>query len=82
MEVDGVVPQTLGRLVALAAATLEGFPHTDLSAVAVLGVVFDAVHILMEEDKPEKNTHEILQFTSPFLFQEISFFPSKKQLLC
>lgn len=46
VEVDGVVPQTLRGLVALAAATLEGFPHTDLRAVAILGVVLDAIHIL------------------------------------
>lgn len=46
VEVDGVVSQALRGLVALAAATLEGLPHTDLRAVAVFGVVFDAVHIL------------------------------------
>lgn len=46
VEVDGVVPQALRRLVALPAATLEGLPHPDLRAVAVLGVVLDAVHIL------------------------------------
>lgn len=49
MEVDGVVPQALRRLVALATATLEGLPHTDLRAVAVLSVVFDAVHILVDK---------------------------------
>lgn len=46
VEVDGVVPQALRRLVALPTATLEGLPHADLRAVAVLGVVLDAVHIL------------------------------------
>lgn len=51
VEVDGVVPQALGRLVAFATATLEGFPHADLGAVAVLGVVFDAVHVLVEGRK-------------------------------
>lgn len=49
VEVDGVVPQALGGLVAFATATLEGFPHTNLCAVAVLGVVFDTVHILKNE---------------------------------
>lgn len=47
VEVDGVMPQALGGLVALATATLEGFPHADLRAVAVLGVVLDTVHILV-----------------------------------
>lgn len=49
MEVDGVVSQALRSLVALATATLEGFPHTDLRAVAILGVVLDAVHILKRQ---------------------------------
>lgn len=47
VEVDGMVSQALRGLVALAAATLEGFPYTDLRAVTVLGVVFDAVDILV-----------------------------------
>lgn len=47
VEVDGVVSQALRGLVALAAATLKGFPHTDLRAVTILGVVLDAVHILV-----------------------------------
>lgn len=46
VKVDGVVSQALWGLVALATATLEGFPYTDLCAVAILGVVLDAVHIL------------------------------------
>lgn len=46
MEVDGVVSQALRGLVALPTAALEGFPHADLRAVAVFGVVLDAVHIL------------------------------------
>lgn len=46
VEVDGVVSQALRSLVALAAATLEGLPHTDLCAVAILGVVLDTIHIL------------------------------------
>lgn len=46
VEVDGVVSQALRGLVTLAAATFEGFPHTDLRAVAILGVVLDTVHIL------------------------------------
>lgn len=49
VEVDGVVSQALRGLVALAAATLEGFPHTDLRAVAVLGMVLDTVHILKRQ---------------------------------
>lgn len=47
VEVDGVVSQALGGLVALAAATLKGFPHANLRAVTVLGVVFDTVDILI-----------------------------------
>lgn len=54
VEVDGVVPQALRGLVALPAATLEGFPYADLRAVAVLGVVLDAVHILR---RPEGIMH-------------------------
>lgn len=46
MEVDGVVSQALRGLVALPTAALEGFPHTDLCAVAIFGVVLDAVNIL------------------------------------
>lgn len=49
VEVDGVVSQALRGLVALAAATLEGFPHADLRTVAILGVVLDAVHILKRQ---------------------------------
>lgn len=64
VEVDGVVPQALRGLVAFATATLEGFPHTNLCAVAVLGVVFDTIHILKkvvacrdEEEKWGYNYH-------------------------
>lgn len=46
VEVDGVVPQPLRRLVALPTATLEGLPNTNLSPVAVLGVVLDPIDIL------------------------------------
>lgn len=46
VEVDGVVSQALRGLVALPTAALEGFPHTDLRAVAIFGVVLDAVNIL------------------------------------
>lgn len=48
VEVDGVVPQALGRLVALPTAALEGLADADLCPVAVLGVVLDPVHILNE----------------------------------
>lgn len=53
VEVDGVMPETLRRLVALPAAALEGFAHLDLGPVAVLGVILDPVHILqpLEGDK-------------------------------
>lgn len=51
VEVDGVVSQALRGLVALAAATLEGFPHADLRAVAVLGVVLYTVHILKRQGR-------------------------------
>ena len=46
MEVDSVVSQALRGLVAFPTATLEGFPHPDLRAVAVFGMVLDAVDIL------------------------------------
>lgn len=48
VEVDGVVPQALGGLVALPAATLEGLPDADLCAVAVLSVVLDPIYILQQ----------------------------------
>lgn len=51
VEVDGVVSQALRGLVALAAATLEGFPHTDLCAVAILRMVLDTVHILKRQGR-------------------------------
>lgn len=54
VKVDGVVSQALRCLVALATATLEGFPHADLRTVAVLGVVLDAIHILKRETRDEK----------------------------
>jgi len=53
VEVDGVVSQALRGLVALAAATLKGFPHTDLRAVTILGVVLDAVHILTRQGRED-----------------------------
>lgn len=46
MEVDGVVTETLRRLVALPAPALEGFAHLDLGSMAVLGVILDSIHIL------------------------------------
>lgn len=49
MEVDGVVSQALRGLVALATATLKGFPHPDLRAVAILGMVLDTIHILRRQ---------------------------------
>lgn len=51
VEVDGVVSQALWSLVALSAATLERFPHTDLCAVTVLGMILDTIHILMRKKK-------------------------------
>lgn len=46
VEVDGVVAQALGALVAFSAAAFKWLAHTDLCAVAVLGVILDTVHIL------------------------------------
>lgn len=46
VEVDGVVAQALGALVAFSAAAFKRLAHTDLCAVAVLGVILDTVHIL------------------------------------
>lgn len=51
VEVDGVVSQALRGLVALPTATLERLPHTDLCAVAILGVVFNTIHILERREK-------------------------------
>lgn len=47
VEIDCVVPQALSCLVTLSAATFEGFAYADLCSVAILGVVLDAVHILI-----------------------------------
>lgn len=46
VEVDGVVSKPLRAFVAFTTPALEGLPNTDLSAVAVLGVVLDTIHIL------------------------------------
>jgi len=51
VEVDGVLPEALRRLVALPTAALERLSHPDLGSVAVLGVVLDTVHILRDEGK-------------------------------
>lgn len=46
VEVDGMVAETLRRFVALPTPALEGLAHPYLGSVAVLGVIFDPVHIL------------------------------------
>lgn len=46
VEVDGVVAQALRALVAFPTAAFKRLAHTDLSAVAVLGMILDTVHIL------------------------------------
>lgn len=46
VEVDGVVSKPLRAFVAFSTPALEGLPNADLSAVAVLGVVLDTIHIL------------------------------------
>lgn len=51
VEIDGVMSQALRGLVALAAATLKGFPHTDLRAVAILGMVLNTIHILKRQGR-------------------------------
>ena len=54
VEVDGVVPEALRRLVALPTAALERLAHPDLGSVAVLRVVFDTIHILQEKGKHDE----------------------------
>ncbi len=51
VEVDGVVSKPLRAFVAFTTPALEGLPNADLSAVAVLGVVLDTIHILKQEDQ-------------------------------
>lgn len=51
VEVDGVVPETLRCLVALAAAALEGLANSDLRPVAILGVILDPVDVLRGGNK-------------------------------
>lgn len=46
VEVDGVVAETLRCFVALPAPALEGFAHSYLGSVAVLGMIFDPIYIL------------------------------------
>lgn len=46
VKVDGVVAETLRRFVALATPALKRFAHPDLCSVAILGVIFDSIHIL------------------------------------
>lgn len=47
MEIDCVVPQALSCLVTLTTTTLEWLAHTDLCSVTILGVVLDAIHVLV-----------------------------------
>lgn len=51
VEVDGVVAQALGALVAFPAAAFKRLAHADLCAVAVLGVILDTVHVLRKKKK-------------------------------
>lgn len=51
MKVDGVVPETLRCLVALPTAAFKRFAHPDLGPVSVLGMILDAVHILLRDKK-------------------------------
>lgn len=55
MKVDGVVPETLRCLVTLPAAAFKRFAHPDLGPVSVLGMILDAVHVLLRDKKFEKD---------------------------
>lgn len=47
VEVDGVVSEPLRAFVAFTTPALEGLANADLSAVTILGMVFDTIHILV-----------------------------------
>lgn len=47
MEIDGVMPQTLCSLVAFPTATFDWFADTYLRPMAILGMVFYTVYILV-----------------------------------
>lgn len=47
VEVDGVVSKPLRAFVTFTTPALKGLTNADLSAVAVLGVVLDTIHILV-----------------------------------
>lgn len=48
MKIDCVVTETLSCLVTLPAAAFEGFAHSYLCSVAVLGMVLNTIYILHE----------------------------------
>lgn len=47
VKVDGVVSKPLRAFVAFTTPALEGLANANLSAMAVLGVVLDTIHILV-----------------------------------
>lgn len=47
MKVDGVVSEPLRAFVAFTTPALEGLANANLSAMAVLGVVLNSIHILV-----------------------------------
>jgi hypothetical protein len=51
VEVDGVMPEALRRLIVLPTVALERLACPDLVPVAVLRVVLDPIHILKRKAK-------------------------------
>lgn len=60
VEIDCVVPQALSCLVTLAATAFERFADTNLCSVTVLGMVLNAVHILVSLFTPRNRAGERL----------------------
>lgn len=58
MEIDGVMPQTLCSLVAFPTATFDWFADTYLRPMAILGMVFYTIYILLEKQRRIKFTYK------------------------
>lgn len=54
VKVDGVVSKPLRAFVAFTTPALEGLANANLSAMPVLGVVFDTIHILKQKEAIQK----------------------------
>lgn len=70
VEVDGVVSKPLRAFVTFTTPALKGLTNADLSAVAVLGVVLDTIHILQKRKAQKRQSASIHYRYSHHLIQE------------